>query len=314
MIITLGTTPAFARTMVFDEVVADDVNRTGEVYEHAAGKGINVAKVVRTLGEEVVAMGFLGGDTGKYIRAQLDTMTIKHAFVEVPTKTRTCITVLDDSNKQVTELIEEAVPVEQPHWDKLRQTFADLVTHATLVVLSGSLPPDAPAEFYAECVRLAHGANVRCIVDATGEALGHAIVEKPYVIKPNEDELADTTGVPIDSDVTLREGLRQVLNAGANWCLVSRGGDPAILGGAEPGQRLIAMQIRPPEVEVISPIGSGDSLAAGVAVALARGMSMPDAARLGVACGAANAKTLLAGFVKFDDVFELHPQVQIEAW
>jgi tagatose 6-phosphate kinase len=314
MIITLGTTPAFARTMVFDEVVADDVNRTGEVYEHAAGKAVNVAKVVRTLGEEVVAMGFLGGETGRFIRAQLDALGVKHAFVEVPAKTRTCVTVIDDSNGQTTELIEEATPVEAPKWADLRRAFADLVTHANMVVLSGSLPPDAPSDFYAECIRLAHGANVRCVVDATGEPLGHAIVEKPYLIKPNEDELADTTGVPIDSDVTLREGLRQVLQGGASWCLVSRGGDPAILAGAEPGQRPGAMQIRPPVVEVVSTIGSGDATAAGVVVALARGMSMPDAARLGIACGSANAKTLIAGLVKFDDVFELHPQVQIDAW
>src|SRR5688572_3512075 len=110
MILCLGTTPAFARTMIFDEVVADDVNRATSVYEIAAGKSINVAKVARVLGEEVVATGFLGGDTGRFIRAQLDQLGVKHHFVDVRPKTRTCITVIDETNGQTTELIEEAEP------------------------------------------------------------------------------------------------------------------------------------------------------------------------------------------------------------
>src|SRR5687767_6913570 len=77
MILCLGTTPALARTMIFDDVVADDVNRATSVLESAAGKSINAAKVARLLGEEVVATGFLGGDTGRFIRTQLDQFGIK---------------------------------------------------------------------------------------------------------------------------------------------------------------------------------------------------------------------------------------------
>src|SRR4051812_14533415 len=100
MILFLGPTPPLARTMIFDEVVADDVNRATSVYETAAGKSINVAKVARILGEEVVATGFLGGETGRFIRGQLDQMGIKHKFVDVRSKTRTCITVIDETNGQ----------------------------------------------------------------------------------------------------------------------------------------------------------------------------------------------------------------------
>lgn len=309
MILCLGTTPALARTMIFDEVVADDVNRATSVYETAAGKSINVAKVAAALGEEVMATGFLGGETGKFIRAQLDQMGIKHKFVEVRPKTRTCITVIDETNGESTELIEEAEAIDDAAWDQLRRTFKELVVKAKIVVLSGSLPPDAPVGFYGECVKAANAAKARVIVDAKGEELALAIFEKPYLIKPNEVELSETTGIPIDSDVTLREGIRQVQQAGAAWVIVSRGGDPLIVADAEN-----SAQITPPEVEVVSPIGSGDALAAGIAVGLMRGMSVPDAAKLGVACGAANAKGYLAGFVKTDDVYDLHPRVQIAGW
>jgi tagatose 6-phosphate kinase len=309
MILCLGTTPALARTMVFDEVVADDINRAHAVYETAAGKSINVAKVVQTLGEEVIATGFLGGETGKFIRAQLDMLKVKHQFVDVRPPTRTCISVIDEANGQSTELIEESQPIDPAAWDQLRRTYKQLVAKARIVVLSGSLPPEASVDFYGECVREATLAKARCIIDAKGDPLAHAIFERPYLIKPNEQELADTTGVPIDSDLTLREGIRQVLHAGAGWCIVTRGADPAIVAGNEG-----SWQLTPPEVEITSTIGSGDALAAGLAVGLLRGMSVPDAAKLGIACGTANAKTLLAGLVRLDDVYDLHPQVQIAGW
>jgi 1-phosphofructokinase family hexose kinase len=309
MILCLGTTPALARTMIFDEVIADDVNRATSILESASGKSINAAKVARLLGEEVVATGFLGGDGGRFIRAQLDQFGIKHKFVDVRQRTRTCITVIDEQNGQSTELIEEPEPIDPAAWDQLRRTYKELVATARIVILSGSLPPGGPIEFYAECVSIAHGAKARSIVDARGEVMAQAIFAKPYLIKPNEDELAETTGVPIDSDGTLREAVREVLQAGATWCLVTRGGEPAIVASEEG-----SCQITPPGVQVVSPIGSGDALAAGVAVGLLRNMSVPDAAKLGVACGSANAKNPLAGFIKVDDVYDLHPQVQLSAW
>jgi len=284
MILCLGTTPALARTMIFDDVVANDVNRATSVFESASGKSINVAKVARLLGEEVVATGFLGGDSGKFIRTQLDQFGIKHKFVDVRERTRTCVTVIDEQNGQSTELIEEPEPIDAAAWDQLRRTYKELVAKARIVILSGSLPPDAPIEFYAECVSVAHGAKARTIVDGTGEAMAQAIFAKPYLIKPNENELSETTGIPIDSDVTMREAVREVLQAGATWCLVTRGGDPALVMSEEG-----SCQITPPNVQVVSPIGSGDALAAGVAVGLLRNMSVPDAARLGVACGAAQS-------------------------
>jgi tagatose 6-phosphate kinase len=309
MILCLGTTPAVARVMMFEEVIANDVNRAEGVLETAAGKSINVAKVAAALGETVVATGFLGGEPGRFIRGELDRAGIKHQFVDVRPKTRTCVTVIDEVNGQSTELIEEPEPIDAVAWDQLRRTFGQLVTSAKIVVLSGSLPPEAPVDFYGECVKAANAAGAKVIVDGKGEVLAHAIYAKPFLIKPNEEELAETTGIPIDSDVTLREGMRQVLLAGSQWCVVTRGGDPAIVANLEG-----ATQLRPPEIEVVSAVGSGDALAAGVAVGLLRGLSVVEATKLGVACGSANAKMPLPGFVKSDDVYDLHPQVQVGQW
>src|SRR5687767_2814604 len=108
MILCVGTTPVMQRTIVFPRLQIDAVNRAVEVHETASGKSINVARVAHTLGEEVLATGFLGGDSGKFIRADLSSARIAHDFVEVTPKTRMCVTVMDESSGHATELVEEA--------------------------------------------------------------------------------------------------------------------------------------------------------------------------------------------------------------
>ena len=108
MILCLGTTPAVQRVMTFDRLHVDGVNRARLVAQSASGKSINVTRVVHTLGEDVIATGFVGGDAGAFIRKDLDAAGIRHAFVEVEPTTRTCVTVIDEAVRTATELIEES--------------------------------------------------------------------------------------------------------------------------------------------------------------------------------------------------------------
>src|SRR5690242_14921384 len=111
MILCVGTTPFMQRTMVFPRVQVDAVNRASQVIETASGKSINVARVLHTLGEDVLATGLLGGDRGKYIRNELSTTGIAHAFIEVEPTTRMCINRLDKSTSGATELVEKSQEV-----------------------------------------------------------------------------------------------------------------------------------------------------------------------------------------------------------
>src|SRR5215203_4017785 len=113
MILCLGTTPVLQRTMVVPRLHIDAVNRATEVREHASGKSINVARVLHTLGEDVMAAGFLGGDSGKVIREDLAAARIANQFISVAPKTRMCITLMDQSNDTATELVQEASEVEK---------------------------------------------------------------------------------------------------------------------------------------------------------------------------------------------------------
>src|SRR5688500_755231 len=119
MIVCLGTTPTMQRTMLFDRVETDAVNRAAEVREYASGKSVNVAKVLRTLGHPAVATGFAGGTRGALLGQYLDQAGVQHAFVDVEAETRLCTTVIDRSTGTVTELVEDAGPVEPEAWQAL---------------------------------------------------------------------------------------------------------------------------------------------------------------------------------------------------
>src|SRR5262245_50454908 len=130
VILCIGTTPVLQRSLVFDRVQIDSVNRAKHVAEYASGKSINVARVLHTLGEEALVTGFVGGDSGKFIRSDLTACGFAHDFITVTPATRMCITVIDRSTGHATELVEESKEVEKPAWDKLRTRIADLLPRA----------------------------------------------------------------------------------------------------------------------------------------------------------------------------------------
>jgi tagatose 6-phosphate kinase len=216
---------------------------------------------------------------------------------------------MDGSAGTVTELVEESRAVEPIAWDALRERVGDLLTKSAMLVLSGSLPPGGPTDFYGWCVERANVRGVRSIVYATGEPLRNALSRQPFVVKPNRGELAKALNVPVDTDAALRDAIRRVIVMGASWAIVTEGKAGGILSNGEQFWRVLS-----PQVQAVNPIGSGDSVAAGLAVALARGKTMPDAARLAIACGAANAMTPTAGLVRADNVAALQPKVSVEPW
>jgi tagatose 6-phosphate kinase len=309
MIVCLGTTPAVQRVMVFNHVEVNGVNRAVETLEGAAGKSINVAKVVRALGERAVATGFVGGDRGEYLCAELDRLGVAHDFVRVRTRTRECVTVVDRGARAHTELVEESRAVEAGVWDALRGKLDRLLDGARLLVLSGTLVPEAPSDFYGECVRRANARGVAAILDAHGTALMNALAAHPFVVKPNRAELEKTFGHPMATDAALRDAMTSLVKAGASSVVVTAGAEGAYVTGGTSWYR-----VRGPKVEVVNSIGSGDAFTAGLAAGIAAGEPFMEACRLGAACGAANALTMMAGEVRLCDVRKLQGEVVVEGW
>lgn len=287
--------------MTFASLKIDAVNRAIDVKQTASGKSLNVARVLKTLGQPLIATGFLGGDAAQIMRRDLDASGIAHDFVDVEPETRTCITVIDQAAATATELIEESKTLSDGDWTAMLEKVAQLLGECRVMVMSGSLPPKAPQRFYGDCCNLATKVGVTTILDTRGEPLRQALSAHPNVIKLNLAEFEETFG---------ERGMPSVEWLGSaelQQLVITHGGEPTLVWD---GDR--AWRINTPKVEVISPIGSGDSFAAGLAAGLMRDEPLHEAARLGAACGAANAMTPVAGFVRPEDVAHLLAQIKSE--
>src|SRR5437016_7324893 len=159
MILCIGPTPAIQRVMIFRRVELDAVNRARTTLDGAAGKAVNVAKVLKALGELPLATGFLGGDRGEWLRALLESRGMQSDFVTVSARTRQCITLIDESQNMQTELVEESQPAAAADYEALEAIVRKRSHGAQAVIMSGTLTPGGPADFYFRCVGIANSAG-----------------------------------------------------------------------------------------------------------------------------------------------------------
>ncbi len=300
MILCLGPTPATQRVMVFRRLETGIVNRAAETLDGFSGKSVNVAKVLATLGEQPLAIGFLGGERGDLMRSGLKARGIKNDFVEVQAPTRQCTTVIDQASGEITELVEESRPVPAAAYRKLAAFVRMHIRRSRAIVLSGSLTPGGPVDFYARCVRMANQAGVLSVVDAQGAPLLRALPARPGLVKPNRTELAATVGRKLQSDTDVFAAMRELHARGAQRVVVTAGAGPTL---AFDGRGL--WRIRSPRVKALNPIGSGDSFTAALVWRLVRGDDLGEACRWACAAGAANTLTLMGGELSKTDVLRL---------
>ena len=308
MILCIGTTPAAQRVMAFRNLTIDAVNRAVTTLDGAAGKSVNVAKVLKALGEHPVATGFLGGDSGEQLLALLEGQGIELEFVTVAPRTRHCITLLDTSAGTHTELVEESQPVVAADYEELMRVIRRRVKGCSAVVMSGTITPGGPADLYFHGTQMAHEAGAIAVVDAQGAALIEALKARPARVKPNRPELAATLGQELKDEAAVMSAMRELCERGAQRVVITAGKDPAL---AFDGQRW--WRVHAPRIDATNPIGSGDAFAAGLVWRLLRGEDLGEACRWASATGAANALTMQAGEVHRSDVERLLEDVRVEA-
>ena len=303
MILCVGTTPTVQRTLVFDRLKVDDVNRAVEVHEYASGKAVNVARVLTELGEAALAAGFQGGRRGEFLLEDLSRAHIPHDFTPTTAQTRLCTTIIDRSAGTATELVEESPAASQSEWNDLIAIIDARIPTATAAVFAGTLAPGAPPDFLARWI----GRSPLTVIDAKGAPLLAALRAADrgrLVAKLNRDEFAATLGQDLSTDATLHAALRHHAPK-TGWLIVTLGKSGAL---ALADNRLF--RATPPTVQPISAVGSGDAFTAGLVAGLPRGPEY--ALRLASACGAANALTPHSGHVRAEDVSRLTAQVLIE--
>jgi 1-phosphofructokinase family hexose kinase len=288
-VLTVTLNPALDRTYAAPGFTVGAVHRVGEPTVVAGGKGINVARVIRTLGGDALTTGFLAGKAGGVLQQALDDEGISSDFVAVSGETRTCVKIVDPGAGTQTELNEAGPRISDSDRDALLAKLRALLPGCRYLVLSGSLPPGTPADFYARIIDMARDeTGTQAILDASGDALVQGIAARPFLAKPNVHELADL-GIDPEPLETAARRLREL--RGLTMALVTAGPRGAVLSTPEDDWMAV-----PPAITVRSAVGSGDSLTAGFLWALAGGSPPGEALALGVGAGAANAQGIGSGF------------------
>jgi 1-phosphofructokinase family hexose kinase len=303
MILSAGLTPAWQQVLVFDAFTPGEVNRARQVHWCASGKVLNAARALHCLGGPCQALAPVGGAPGQEIRGDLARLGVPARWVEAARPTRVCTTLLDSGSHTATELVPEADPLSAEELDAFRAAHAEEAANAAVTILIGSLPPGAPAGFYRDLIARTPG---RVVLDARGPELLQALPARPFLIKPNRDELRRTLGRELSDDRALSEALHQLNEAGAEWVVVTDGRNP--LWASSRGQ---VHRLRPPEREAVNPIGCGDALAAGIAWALFHGRPPLDAIRFGAAVAAVKVGQLLPVLLEARGLDDLAQAVEV---
>lgn len=279
MIVTVTCNPALDLAVRLDGLQIGGLNRTAGATLSPGGKGINVSRVLHEMGECTQALGFVAGGNGELLVSAVAKQGVPTNFIRLlEGETRINVKLY---GKQETELNAPGPVVSHQQTEGLLKDLSRL-QEEDLLCLCGSLPPGMGVDSYARMLKAAEG--VRAIVDTTGEALLCALVEKPWLVKPNQDELAALVGRELPSIEDVIEAVEWLREKGAQNVLVSMGKDGALLCAGEK-----RMYQPAPQGEVVGTVGAGDSLVAGFAAGWQRYGDMAQALRLGVACGSATA-------------------------
>jgi tagatose 6-phosphate kinase len=306
MILCIGPTPAEQRVMVFRSLVVDQVNRAVRTVEGTAGKSLNVAKTSSALGQQVIATGFLGGTRGERLRSSLEARGIRCDFVETG-NTRLCITVIDETNGTQTELVEESQRVEGHCYERLEQIVRTRIKNVRAAIMSGTLTPGGPPDFYFRCTEIAKKGGAMSVVDAQGPPLIAALDARPDIVKPNRAELAASLGKDLGSESLLMAGMSELHERGAERVVITAGKAPTVAYDGKTFWRIFS-----PTIKAVNPIGSGDAFTSGLVWRLLEGDDLGQACRWAAAAGAANALSILAGEIEKPDVERLFHEVHLE--
>ena len=307
MIVTVTLNPVLDRTLTVPRIIFNEMMRATSSRLDWGGKGFNVSRALQALGIESVAMGFVGGATGRMLERGLSDMGITTDFVHIAGETRTNVVITAADAERYVKVNEAGPAVQAEELAAFLDRARERVRPGDIWVLSGSLPPNVPPDFYAQLVALVQAKGAKALLDASGEPLRLGCAASPYLVKPNVVEAEEMTGQMINSDADALAAAEFFLNREIKLVALSLGAEGLLLASE---QR--AVGARPPDVQARNPVGAGDALLAGIAWALARESPVEEIARWGVASGTAAAVREGVSVGTRAEVEALYEQVQID--
>src|SRR2546426_3704480 len=295
MIITVTLNAAIDKTLAVPNFTIGRRHRSTEQRTMAGGKGVNVARALKTLGQPVIATGLAGGPTGTRISEQLTEEAILSDFVRIREESRTSTAVIDPTSGEQTEINEPGPQATEAELALFRDKLLYLAKGADICVFAGSLPRDIDSRTYADLVSALSPLGVTTVVDAEGEPMEIALRAAPDLVSPNAGEAEGLVGHEFRDEQDHIDALYELCELGPREAIITHAEGCYALVGRDHERRLYTVTAEP--LEPVSTIGAGDVFLAGYLAARYSGRNYDDSLRFGVACGAESTQHFGAGVV-----------------
>ena len=296
MIFTVTLNPSIDYVVRLDKLTNGITNRTTSEEYYFGGKGINVSCVLAELGLDSTAYGFVAGFTGEAIekgirndRIITDFIKLKHGISRINIKIKA---------GEETEINCQGPHIDESELERLLQKI-DRIANGDTLVIAGSIPNTMPDDVYERMLERISRKDVKIVVDATKQLLVNSLKYKPFLIKPNRQELSEIFGTEVKTEEDIEKYAKELQKMGARNVLISLGGDGAMLIDENGGKHKAGVL----KEKVINTVGSGDSMVAGFVAGYEKEHSYPYALKLGSVCG--NATAFLSGLATREKIDEL---------
>lgn len=304
-ILTLTVNPAIDRIVSVDRLVFEDRAYILSTSFAAGGRGINAARVLTSFGAKALAITTSGGDAGKRLEEKLKQDGFPVEFVKVRNNIRMNLTISDRQGLSV-KLNEQGPSLSKAELTNIRKAVEKHLPDATWLMLCGSLPPGVPDDFYAKLIEHAEQQGVKTFLDTDGNALLHGIEAKPTLVTPNQSEAERLLNRALITRSHSIEAAQRIKAMGAQQVVLSLG-SRGVVAANEQG----VIEVTPPRIDAVCPIGAGDAMGAAFVWSIAKGNTFENSARWGVAAGTASAKLPGIQLATFEQSKEIYPLTQV---
>lgn len=291
--------------MMVDRLVFEDRAYILSRNDSAGGRGINASRVLHSFGAKTLAIVTSGGGNGDKFTKLLAKWGFPVKVVPIQNEIRINFTIVDRQGLTV-KLNEVGPPVTSDELARLEKVVERGLDSASWLMLCGSVPPSVPADFYTKLIRMARSSKVRTLLDTDGDALLHGVEGGPTVVTPNQPEAERLLNRALITRAHFIEAATRIKAMGAQTVLLSLG-SRGIVAVSE--NQLL--EVVPPHVDAVSPIGAGDALAAAYVWAATKKKDFADCVRWAVAAGTASAKLPGMQFPDLDQTKEIYKSVEV---
>lgn len=302
MVYTLTLNPAVDYYIDMNNFEEGELNKVNNAYTLAGGKGINVSKVLKNFNVDSIALGFCGGFTGDYIKKHLKEYGIKENFIYLEEDTR--INIKLKTEKTESEIAGKSPNVPKEKTDELLTFINTNIKENDILVLSGSVPNSVSSSIYKEIINKSCK-NIKIILDARDEAFKIAVKEKVFLTKPNKKELGEYFNKTIETTEDIIKYAKELIKEESENVIVSLGKEGSVLVTKD--EVYIG---NAPEGKLISSVGSGDSMVAGIVYGLSKNLSLSDAYKYAIASGSSTACS--EGLTTFENMNNFLEKVEIK--